>query len=103
MNVTYWQHWFAWAQATALAFAKKGDLLGLAAFLAELGETVTLLVNPFETLAACFKGSFFSIAGKLYSWGVSNRDPLGPFRHAAEAMRTKWTTALTTPTGAHGL
>jgi hypothetical protein len=101
MNVAYWQRWFSWAQNTALGLAKKGDLLGLTAFLAELGTTLTHLINPFESLALCFRGNIFQIAGKVYAWAVTNRDPLADFRHAAEAMRAKWT-AVSAPTPAGG-
>lgn len=89
-NVTYWRGWFTWAQGYLLGLAKKGDLLGAAAFLAETSATVQLAFEPFDSLALCFKGNFFQIATRLGGWAASHHDPLGAFRHAAETMKGKW-------------
>jgi hypothetical protein len=96
MNLIFWRRWFAWVQATLLRLAKTQDFLGLAAFAAEFGQCVEALIFPFETLAACCKGNFLSVAGRLLSWGKNNPDPLAEFRRKAEALQTKWTAALAT-------
>lgn len=89
-NIIFWQDWFRWVQKTILALTKKGDLLGLATFLSQVGSTIESLVVPLESLAGCFRGSFFSIVARLYRWVKNNPDPLADFRHAAEALQRKW-------------
>lgn len=89
-NVSYWRNWFKWAQAAVLTLART-EPLGAATFMAEFGTTVALAFEPFDSLAACFKGSFFQVASKLTAWVATHHDPLGAFRHAAEAMKVKWT------------
>lgn len=90
MNVRFWQDWFKWVQIVILSLSKKGDFLGLATFLGEVGTTIESLVAPLEGLSECFRGGFFSILGRLYSWAKSNPDPLANFRHAAVALKKKW-------------
>lgn len=90
VNVAYWWDWFRWAQGAILALAKKGDFLGCATFLSEFGTTVSLVFEPFDSLAKCFKGKFYQIAANLAAWAMAHHDPLGQFRHAAGAMKEKW-------------
>lgn len=94
VNVKYWEAWFKWVTQAILAFAKKGDFLGLATFCAELGPVLQLLIVPVESLAACFHGSWFSILIRLSKWAKANPDPLAEFRHAAEAFKAKWSKAV---------
>jgi hypothetical protein len=94
LNVAYWEAWFQWASQVAIALAKKGDFLGLTAYFAELGDVVGLLIAPVESLANCFHGSWFAIAGRVLSWARSNPDPLADFRKAAAAFKAKWSKSL---------